>query len=203
MASIKLTKGMRDDVVDSVLRHKFGPLEKKLEEEQYKLAEKAYNLVFSKKERELMESLPKGWLRTDDDINIRLPGYCHVRLQFSPHKHGLGKDKDRVYKRFPYESGSSFNPEVGSKLADLAQAYLDKKDKLQQEKREARNAAEALMNSVTTVNRAIEVWPAAETFIKDAVGVHGKYQKSNAPLPVVMVEDLNKKLGLPPKEKAA
>lgn len=194
MASIKLNKVLRDNIVDRIIAHKFEQAGKDLNQRKSDLGVDLYYMRYTDAEQKKMNALPEGWLADGNHIKVRIPGRYHQCYYFH------NADRIDISLRMPYDN--SWEPEVGHAALDLIEQYEDDKQDHDEKLRSARCDATALLGSVTTVKRAIEIWPAAETFILDAVGVVGQHQKSNAPLPVVMVESLNEKLGLPPQEAA-
>ncbi len=193
MASIKLNKGIREKIVNLLLEHRFAEDQQTLENDKEGLAEKAYNILYTKSERERMNSLPEGWLDTTDGMRICLPvGYNNKWYFFA--KDAEGK---RPPKRITQSKSYQLKLKANDKFAIEYQDYLDRIEDLDEKRKRTKAEATALLESVTTVNRAIEIWPEAETFIKQGVGV--VKQKTNAPLPVIMREQLNENLNLPPE----
>lgn len=194
MASIKLNNSIRNHIVDLLLDHKYTPLSEKMDKEENTLAEKVYCAVFPKKERDVIDSLKEGWLRESKDMYVRLyPNGYGLRMHF-------GNEEKR---RFPHDTGNTINlPDIIERkgveaLNDKILEHMEEKEALGEECKQTRLEALSLLSSVTTVNRAIEVWPEAEQFIREAVGV---VQKSNASVPALLAETLNFRLGLPPKD---
>lgn len=188
---------MRENIVKSMIYRKFDPIEETLEKEKLSLGTKLYNIFYSETVRNQIEDLPKGWLPESNSISFRAPSCGYQCFYFSEIKAG-----NRESKRFLDKDNGTISltreNKTHCKILDLIETLTDKQDAYTTERKAAQTAAMALLNSVTTVNKAIEVWPEAEFFIRQAVS---GYSKSNAPLPVVMTENLNKQLGLPPSKK--
>lgn len=194
MASIRLNKALRDDIIGRIIAHKFEEAGKDLRQRKSDLGTSLYNMRYTEAEQKKMNALPEGWLVDRNQIKVRIPGRYHQCYYFH------NADRIDISLCMPYDN--SWEPEVGHPALDLIEKYEDDKQDHDESLKSARADITALLGSVTTVKKAIEIWPAAETFIMDAIGVVGQRQKSNAPLPVVMVESLNEKLGLPPQEAA-
>lgn len=197
MATIKLTKGIREEIVDLMIKRKFGPIKKKIDDKKEKLADKFYNMIYTKAEQEKMYALPKGWLVENSSMDFRIP--CGPWKSFYFPKDEKG---NKTFKRVHSDKSCTINLDRSipkeAKIIEMIEAFEDEQQTYKKERREAERQAMALLSSVTTVKRAIEVWPEAEYFIKKAIGAHAS---SNAPVPVILTENLNNKLGLPPKKE--
>jgi hypothetical protein len=191
MASMKLNNTMRESICRAVLNHRFAKEEEAMEKEGHKVANDLYNLLLTAKERKRMNSLPCGWLNESSRIDTQVPGYCWLTLKF-------GKD-DLVKKRFPYMTGNDYKPAVGSEAAVIALGYMERREKLKEERKALDRTVNALLNSVTTVNKAIDIWPEAKTFIEKVANEYcGRYVATSG-VPMIVPEKLNEQLNLPPK----
>jgi len=195
--SIKLTKTLRERILTSVLSHKFGKTDAELRARKEALGVALYDMRYTKKQQLQMSELPAGWLEERASMRVRMPGSYQASYNFHEGEFGTGSSK-----LFPY-ADKCWEPAVGSAAYVRITDYDNYADDYDTSKNDVARTARALLDSVTTINKAIKVWPAAETLIKCAVGIHGELQKSNAPLPVIMVEKLNADLDLPPKTGAA
>jgi len=195
MASKRLTVSERERIAGAIVHNKYGDLQKELKSQKAPVAEKLYNTLYDKATRDKMNALPDGWLPTSPDFQCRTNnGYRTVDF------------KNREAKRFLAKHGGSvrLDPDsvrtckIKKKLLDIIEDFKDKESELRSERAAAYNKALVILNSVTTVNRAIEVWPEAESFILACTG--GEIIR-NVPAPDL--KKFNKQMDLPPKEKAA
>lgn len=194
MASIRLTVGMREDIARRIVAHTFDEKFKQLELRRQNFAPICYNHLYDyETTQKKMNELPDGWLAEHECINVRT-NYGGFTFYFK------GKDDNPIKKRFLWKHGHSLNLDYNKpediKLSNLISEWQDNKRSYDEERQKAYKDAMAVLNSVTTINRAIEVWPEAEAFIKKFT-VYGK-----ANLPAVDMKRLNASLNLPPEEAA-
>lgn len=168
-------------------------------------ANRVWEASFSQKDRDLMASLPEGWLPTDHDIQIQFAGRIQTIYfwgtlgQYSlpenlRHTGAVLKD---AFRRFPSKKkdGVCAVFDRGHPLCEEFDALQEKLTALAGRVGDARRAAFVVMNSASTVKRLIAIWPEAEEFAKKYLD-NGERK---ALLPAVSVERLNALLGLPPE----
>ncbi len=78
----RLVNEMRATIINRMIAHTFGKRIAFLQTEQAACAVAIYEDVFSKKHRDLIDTLPQGWLPTDDDIYVTVDQRNH-RFTFS------------------------------------------------------------------------------------------------------------------------
>lgn len=184
MASTKLTNSMRDAIVQRVLDHAFGDRERALKETEHRLAAKAYDRLHPKKIREAMAALPRDYLPMDDSIIVSVSG-CRHRLRLPEHRPApSGYDA----RRLSLMSDDKLSIEI-TKFASDHEA-------LENERREAEKNARAVLDSVTTLARLVQVWPEVEVFAADL-------ETKPVVALAVRMDDLNAALRLPPEQRAA
>lgn len=205
MATTRISASIRDTVIHNVLNAKFstkaGELQllqdarNKLRDE---LRQMAYETCYSKKERDLIASLPDGWLGTATAGQVMVNGRV-TQVLFDE------------LRPVPFNSSSSF---YGSKpvsaVLDDGHPYLLKMEELRvadekldqfsrsynEERSSLKVRVRAILESVTTVNRLIEIWPEVVDFLPETVSdpITG--------VPAIMIADLNRDLGIPSKKAA-
>lgn len=183
--SEKLTKGQKDLMKNAIVRHRFDIEEEKFKKQENSLGSKIYSDLFPKKQREAMAALPKGWLPTTSSLYVKFGGnYFHV---------------DCPENVIPYDSRNNVLKvyEVSHDFSIEMEEIVQGRTNLREEKRKLEAQITAIMDSVTTANKLKSVWPEISEFV-DKFAPQGK--KS---LPAVVINDLNKKLNLPPEEKVA
>lgn len=186
MAKTRMTQMDRYAIANAITAHKFIPLEKEAEAKRFELAEKVYDHIYSKADKEWMASAPKGALELRNYLNIRVAGQWH-QVEFKTgkpifHKHA---DYDRYYS---FSAGD----ELGEAVAAAA------KRTLREECKDAYNKVVAALSAFRNFEDVLAGWPEVETFVKaqmqaKAVMVPG--------LPAIKLADLNAALGLPPETK--
>lgn len=183
--TVKLTKGIRDDILHKIMKHRFAADEEAVEQQGHALAHKIYLDTFTAEDIKLMSSLPTGWLETDNDFHVQL-GSEYVRLVFSEHRR-LPADKLRGCWKV-YKSNHEFSLEYDT--------LKDARANLKEAKAVAERQIKAVLESVTTVNKLNEIWPEIAEFT-------AKYKEAPGKVPMLVPNELNKTLNLPPEEKAA
>ena len=200
MAQTRLTNDTRSNISKALIAHRFADEYTALREEFAAFALAVYEDVFPAKMRRQMMDLPNGWLPTDDDIQVSfsLPGNSgYVRLEFNGHvsklSSNIGARPDAVYRLFPSnKKGGCLKVYSRDDALSVRYAALDDKvADLEELKNTAASKLYAAVNSLTTVEKLIAVWPDAEPFA--APFLAGKVPN----LPSVPVAALNEILRLP------
>ena len=197
--SIRLNNDMRKEIVDKIIGDRFLVHKKELIERRAKLATRLYNKRYSTKERALMDSLPKGYLPTDDDISATIAG-SYIRYNFNGVEyHDYSKKIKPIMQRFPYKhlSGCKIVIDANDPIAK-AHAQIERSEQqIEEDERKLRNEVRGVLESCTTVGKLLTVWPEVEPFVKDIAPT----PRTNVPAPYVA--DLNTKLGLQSVKRAA
>lgn len=178
---------LTNDLRERLIRHRFEEPEGELEAREQRLADRLYNALYTNSERHRMMKLPNGWLKERLDIEVSMPGRGWVVLKF------------REPLRFQDQTGRcvlSLNTEDHSELIQDLHEYLEAKDMLSRTRQQARRDISAVLKSVHTDKRLLEVWPEVKPFLQEIVPLQ---PKSN--LPAVPIQNLNTMLKL--KKEAA
>ncbi len=189
MGSIRLTNDIRRIILKRLDEHAFAKREAELKAEEHALAERIYAASYSPKVRAAMEALPKGILPTRDDVWIYVDGR-HLAPDL-PSERPCADDTER--HRFAV---------LGSDPIGAATlAHYKKVTTLANDRDKARREAAGVLNSISTLTKALEIWPEIESFTRD-FGIAGKPVTALA----IPIKALNVSLGLPPgtpKKKVA
>jgi hypothetical protein len=180
MASVRLTDTSRSEILKRALQHAFGKRQKALGEEEHKLALKVYEHVYPKKHRELMAQLPRNYFSWRGNVYCYAGGEGHSLTFEQPKPFG-----DSVER-------ASFGHDEA--LGQAVVAFARKKESLKREIDQRREEVRAVLSSVTTLARLLEVWPEIETFTKGIAAAGSKPVTALA----IPIRDLNVHLGLPP-----
>lgn len=173
---MKMTNMTRDAILINVLDHAFKEREEAIGTASTSLADRIQAYVL-KDCAGALEKVPKGFLRISTDI------LC----TFNGHQEYLHATKESAW--FVRHSGWVADPKVKAENAFITEwAKLEKKARdIKEERKAARNNARALLYSVTTEVKLLEVWPEVKAFIPASAA-------SMLPVPI---KQLNKTLGLP------
>jgi len=180
--AVRLTNFIREQILAAVLKHAFEAREKDLKERKQAFAKEIYNDIYPPKVRAAMAALPEGFLPTSDYLKVSFEGGSYTRVDFGE---SLPIANDHMYS-----AAKVYPPEHPFTARFIA---LDREEKdLKREKDEAKNNAKAVLESVTTVKKLIDVWPEIETFARPYAA------ESTSRAVALPVRELNARLGLPP-----
>lgn len=184
MATVKLSKNLRDKIRKRLLDKKFDPLLKKLKDEELAFYTRLHRELYTEADWKKMQALPKGWL----------PNAGHISFKFGSR-----------YERYTAPgSAPSFlvrDEQRGNVLAvfdakdPATEEYLNISDRLEKligERRTRGNEIDAITGSVTTLARLWEVWPEVQSATQDL-----DITPKKTMLPATQLDNLNKNLGLP------
>lgn len=179
MGTLRLTNMDREGVVERAINHAFGARAAALEAEENRIGMAAYDIAVPKAERQAAAKLSERWLRTDGCLKFRFD-FRKVTLHVSPkvlvpsrsyscEDLGLVQDVELIaaYEKLQADRGT-----------------------LKADRERAETGLKALIGRVSTLRQLRETWPEGETFY-----AHLK-PRDEASVPAVMVDDLNRMLGL-------
>ena len=213
MASQRLTKPIRDTILKNLIERSFGPRAQGLVDRTAKLALDVYDYGMGDR-LALLESLPRGWVPRQRYIKVVF-GSEHTELNFcgsigswfnfpggeiaqKAHLPRHSRDSDRSTMPVPddrHRVKFCVVPEDHALSAEYWALNRDLDD-LGEDLKRARVSGEAVLSSVTTLNKLIEVWPEAQEFVKPYLSGG----EARAVLPAVRREELNAIFDLPPGE---
>lgn len=200
MASAKLTTTVRDQIVARLLRHRFSGEAAQLIADRAAFAERVYDAVFAKAQRDRMNALPKGWLPTTSQVTISFGGTgrdSYASLYLSGRDYGvldsmLDTKPDTIERPVPsiQQQGCLKAFEPTDALSVEHESLCDRAASLKSAIAEARSSIGAVVNSVTTTGKLREAWPEIGTFLDD-------FEEVKLSLPAVPTRELNALLDLP------
>lgn len=184
--TVRLNSFIREQILDAVLKHAFEDREKALKEEKHALGDAVYNDIYPKKVREQMAAMPEGFLPVDDDLRVQFDGEGYTQVYFG--------ERRRIANAHRHNAAKVFDAKHPLTLRFAK--YQKELSALKAEKNNAKSSAEAVLGSVTTVKKLIEVWPEVEQFARPFAA------ESPSRAVALPIKELNKSLGLPPKVAA-
>ena len=189
MASPRITKQIREQIVENTLDHTFKARKEKLVKEHAALAERAYKELYKPSLIKAMEELGEKFICKEDDIQLNMKGQRR-RLNFNGNFSYRLSDIPRVYKLMEKTQGQ--NALVPSdKLFDAIDSHFDAVKAFDTEHEKASVNLSAMLESVQTFKKLRAIWPEGEKFY-DMYDVDSE----KPGVPAIFVSDLNKMLGL-------
>lgn len=185
--AVRLSNYIREQVLNAVLKHAFEAREKALEAEKFALGDAVYNDIYPEPLRKQMAALPDGFLPTDGDVKVQFEGQRFTHVYFG--------ERRRIAKSHEYNAARVYDAK--HPLTARYDAWKKAQDDLDAEKSKAKSSAEAVLNSVTTVKKLIEVWPEVEQFARPFA------VESSSRAIALPIRELNARLGLPPQTASA
>jgi hypothetical protein len=199
----KLTNYSREKIVRAVLQHRFAEAVAALVAERAAFAKAVYEDIYQLGDRRKMANLPKGWLPEVETIGVQFgDGRSYHALSFSGAEYGsqakmLAKSIEGLSRRVihSHSRGCAKVYEVTDHLSVTYRALKERSADLTKQIDDAERQTIAAINSASTVNRLIEIWPEVAPF---AI----KFDPAPVPLPVLPTKKLNALLDLPVTETA-
>ncbi len=187
--SEKLTTWKKERIVKDVMKYKFSKVDLELTQLEDKFSMEVYNATYTKEERQLLSSLPENFVKLVDSISANIAGCWSCTAFYN----SLGERRKvrvpAIFKTMTFD-GSSAIGLAGSQFTDKARDIRDEKGRVSANIR-------AILNSVTTTKKLVEIWPEVLPFLNTTT--HSSVP--NRALPVIRVSELNKMLGLPVDEE--
>ena len=154
---MKLTNAIRRSIISKAISDAFDKQEESIKKEENKLALKIYNDVFTKKERDYMESAPNSdMFYKKNSFKI---SYCGDQRYFHL--------KEKM--RFPYEqANNSWNPikvyGASDKIGEQIHILSELERKNEENKRDFVVKLNQLLESVNTDKQLLERWPEGKKY---------------------------------------
>jgi hypothetical protein len=182
MSKKRLSGTNKETILRRIIAHAFDAEKRQLGAEFLKLAEDAYQTVYSKEAHYAFKTLPKGSFFTQGAISITFEGNGgFVRLD-------LAEGKPCFYEK----RNSSHIIPADNPLGPRYLGLKNRREALQEAEDKARAEAWAILTKATTVEGLLEMWPEVVSF---TAGIFAP----TADLPMVQIGQLNSALKLPPK----
>lgn len=178
----RLTNHIRGNILSRLVAYRFDARATELQEKEYTFSEKVYEhmLQAEKIDRELLYSLPDQWVPSIGTLEARI-------------RHDWRQLNLRNARRVPqFIKERSYQVHLMDELADEHFRLSGARDDYVRERSEASQMARIALESVSSVETLIKVWPEVEPFALAWIDVGVKKG-----LPLVPADVLNAKLGLP------
>jgi hypothetical protein len=170
---------MRESICAELLSRRFDDQFKQLQQDKVTFAEQLYDSWFTVEEMALLTQSPVEWFSYTETIGFTYQGVSYsVDLSTT--------------RRVPENHCRYRNNDLCPKMAKAWQKWKEKDKALTDKRYELKQKCMAVMNSVTTVARLIEIWPELKTFVP----AEGRGPAMCTALSIPMKE-LNEDLGLP------
>lgn len=224
MASTRLTNSIRDSLRGELLKHAFAGRCVTHFQAELDFVQEVFDHIMANrtvlhlgKKRpvgEVVAELPPGWENTESYFKAEFGGetakldkYDGLEVNYKDNSNLIGvkttPHHDQVkWKMPPKWSGhhtlmtfDASHP-LTKRFTELRNAREDLKTEIER----ARNSIRATLDSVSTVQRLIVLWPEVEAFARVYLD---EKRAASVLLPVIAREQLNETLGLPPGEKVA
>jgi len=198
MASQKISAYYRDEIVRNVMAHKFASeriqiedMKAKLETLKDKRNDLGYELVYSEKARKQIQSLPKEWLPESNRVRVMVEDQGVKEVRFGNMRPVPYEDFSGGYSHVT----SIVSPEseyfkAEALVEEAKEALRDFRREVGQQEREASSKVLAVVNSVTTTGKLIEVWPEVQQFMPEMA------YSSSGGVPAEVIGSLNEYLNL-------
>jgi len=230
--SMRLTKAIRESILNEMLDMKFLELERKALDAAHDIADLAYAIYAPPRIESHLYGLPEAMVHWDDGIAVALNGQREWFPFREAEKHyhkitgrksAMDRRRDRQppqkdQRRFGRDARSKYQladslsinsrsaTKTQKKLAEMIAEHRALRDKIDEDRNRLKTEINAVLGSVTTRKRLIEEWPEIEPTL-DRIWPEsgGGIAKQTMPKAIaVQMKKLNRDLGLPePKTKAS
>lgn len=188
MKNPRLTNELRRKIRKAVLEHRFASDEAALKETEDSIGKAVYDELYpdgSPARDRLFSSPVDGEYCWTNEVHCVFKGNHGSKTFLLPESRPFLHKHVRVYENSAYV-------EIGpdGHIAVLRQKYKDRKDSLDEARKDAGSLVWAVLEKATTIKKLVEIWPEIEPFIPQDV---------TAPvvnLPAVPTEEINALLGL-------
>ena len=193
---MKLTKNMKDALVDALIERKFGKQDAVLEDEGHEIAEALYELLYPASDRQRMYELPDGWLTCTSRISAVFAAVDgeedYHRFYFADAKRVLAGDQ---YPAVRLEAGCGVPQLRKEQLFGRIKQYAARRETHYKAKQQLRDKIFDQLYGIGTRARLLEMWPAAKAVIERVIPERTPPATPN--LPALIPSELNVELDLP------
>lgn len=176
---MRLTNDMRTSICAELLSRRFSESLAQLAADKQAFADQLYGSWFSPDERALIDKSPVEWFSYTETVGFSYQGSSYS-VEMS------------TTRRVPENHCRYRNNDLCPKMSKAWQKWKEKDKALTDKRYDLKQKCMAVMNSVTTVARLIEIWPELKAFVP----AEGKGPAMCTALSIPMKE-LNADLGLP------
>ena len=185
MSAARLTKWNRSNILNVAIADAFKDKLAKLKEDKHTLGMEVYRSIFPLSSTEALKNVDDKWLCKRDTFYATTFNGQNVDFDLASEEYFHSGNNRYSYSSVGYIKGQDLNDKVTK--------FTYRKDDLDKEISSARNLLRTLLNSVTTYKQLEKTWP-------DGKAYYEKYMTTVVyanNVPVVVVDDVNKALGLP------
>jgi hypothetical protein len=155
MSEQRLSKSLREHIVEQLLHKKFDAAEQALEAREASLALEVYNDIYPSYVQEQMNALPEGWLAESTVLAVTFNGQ-YDRFDLSkPGKRFLACTDSYTAKRY----------ECTHALTKVRDRIKRDGEALKQSRRELRSKLLGTLESFRTVKKLVAEWPEVIPYI--------------------------------------
>lgn len=202
MASTRLTKSMREDIVKALKKRAFKDRRETVREMESDLAMAVYHDLYSIKELEHMEALGNEFFECEGQFRVRFgtigSSWNDTRLRFAY------DEEERQYKRHRFGHQHRYtvaNYDASHRLSEQALVWHKAKEKLDENLQKLEAELEAILETCTTLKKFHALWPEAKV-VTEEMGLKETYLSASEMLPAIP-RDMNCVLGLVSPEDCA
>lgn len=203
MSSLRLNMGIRSDIVAAALARKFP--KESIEENSKTIREKETDFTIKVFEEmvgaNLLKKIRESNLEDHFTFNNHFSARIRLHNSYVMYIQTRNDIKNKnVYKFYSsrliaYYTNSNPYQIKNQKLSESLLKFLDEREKFDKEYSETKQKLESFLNNFTTLNQVIKEWPEGEPFYRKWLETSTKRN-----VPMIIVSDLNKALGLPLKK---
>lgn len=191
MASVKLNKDMRQQILDLVLGDTYTKRKQEHAKQEKQFGKDVIDFFITDDIKTKVAELPKNWFQAPYYIAVRFGGEYE---SFNFKEYGF-----KEYIPLPnYLSNTTQTLAGNHPLSEKRDELRNLEKDILSEERADTNRINAILNSVSSSKQLVEVWPELETIVNKVC--HGS-PKMKIGLPAIVVDDINTKFKLPKQEK--
>lgn len=191
MASVRLTTTIRNQILSAAMKGVYDNVQAQIDTKLVDLSERIYRTLVTEEQERMMNQLPHGFFNLSDakSASIRASNggsYRHLDLKFK-------QDKRLPAFCSGYNNINISDDVLYEETLELAKARRE----LNEMREKLRADITAVLNSANTVQKLLEVWPEAKSYIPDYVFTE------KASLPAIITDKINEALALAKGEPVA
>lgn len=200
MSYIRITAEIRDGIIANAVAQRFAADKLQIAEQEEHVrqltAERdkvGYEAAFSEVDRKRLSAAPEGWFPKSTSVKVAVEETNEViQIQFAEAQRVPYEVHDNRHGTHIASIISPDHPYMAARNAVRdAKAILDAMQKeLSERERALRSRVKAVVESVTSVARLVEVWPEVTELLPE---VHAGPKGT---LPALLIADLNAEIGL-------
>ena len=178
MKSLRLTNDLKEKIWIQIYRDQFEAKEKQTKIDKKEFADTCYQTIFDFNEQEMMATSPSGAFVFTNDLYMYFGGQ-QVYLTLSTNKPFFSD----------YSKKNKLNHE--HPLTIRFEELVDQETKIKEDKKIAKSRVYSILNSCTTTNKLLEIWPECKKYLEVAIG-----EPIVNNLPALNIIELNKMFNL-------